>query len=58
MNEPAAKSGHTYSFQEFTLDLERGCLLRGAEEVKLRPKVFETLKYLVLNHDRLVPRRS
>jgi DNA-binding winged helix-turn-helix (wHTH) protein/tetratricopeptide (TPR) repeat protein len=54
MDEPAAKSRHTYSFQGFTLDLERGCLLRGTEEVKLRPKVFETLKYLVLNDNRLV----
>jgi DNA-binding winged helix-turn-helix (wHTH) protein/tetratricopeptide (TPR) repeat protein len=54
MDEPAAKSRHTYSFHGFTLDLERGCLRRGAEEVKLRPKVFETLKYLVLNDNRLV----
>jgi DNA-binding winged helix-turn-helix (wHTH) protein/Flp pilus assembly protein TadD len=54
MSELAAKSRHTYSFNEFTLDLERGCLWRGAEEVKLRPKVFEALKYLVLNNNRLV----
>ena len=54
MIEPAAKSRHTYSFNDFTLDLERGCLWRGAEEVKLRPKVFEALKYLVLNDNRLV----
>jgi DNA-binding winged helix-turn-helix (wHTH) protein/tetratricopeptide (TPR) repeat protein len=54
MSEPAAKSRHIYSFREFSLDLERGCLWRGAEEVKLRPKVFEALKYLVLNNNRLV----
>jgi eukaryotic-like serine/threonine-protein kinase len=54
MSELAAKSRHAYSFNEFTLDLERGCLWRGAEEVKLRPKVFEALKYLVLNDNRLV----
>ena len=54
MSEPATKSRPTYSFNEFTLDLERGCLWRGAEEVKLRPKVFEALKYLVLNNNRLV----
>jgi DNA-binding winged helix-turn-helix (wHTH) protein/Flp pilus assembly protein TadD len=54
MSELAAKSRHTYSFKEFTLDLERGCLWRSAEEVKLRPKVFEALKYLVLNNNRLV----
>jgi DNA-binding winged helix-turn-helix (wHTH) protein/tetratricopeptide (TPR) repeat protein len=54
MSKPAAKSRQIYSFREFSLDLERGCLWRGAEEVKLRPKVFETLKYLILNDNRLV----
>ena len=54
MSELAAKSRHVYSFRDFTLDLDRGSLWRGAEEVKLRPKVFEALKYLVLNHNRLV----
>jgi DNA-binding winged helix-turn-helix (wHTH) protein/tetratricopeptide (TPR) repeat protein len=47
-------SPHTYSFKGFTVDLARACLLREGEEVKLRPKVFETLKYLVENPDRLV----
>src|SRR6266513_4703536 len=42
------------SFDGFTLDLTRGCLLRGAEEVKLRPKPFEALKYLVENPGRLI----
>jgi eukaryotic-like serine/threonine-protein kinase len=45
-----------YSFGDFTLDVERGTLWRGAEEVKLRPKVFETLRYLVENPNRLVPK--
>src|SRR5262249_28561072 len=44
----------TYSFNGFTLDLVRGCLLRGTQEVKLRPKSFETLKYLVQNEGRLL----
>lgn len=56
MSEPAAKSRHVYSFRDFSLDLDRGCLWRGAEELKLRPKVFEALKYLVLNDNRLVAR--
>ena len=43
-----------YSFDEFTLDLTRGCLLRGQEEIKLRPKSFEALKYLVENNRRLI----
>src|SRR5207247_100354 len=47
-------SGHIYSFSDFTLDLGRGCLLRSGQEVKLRPKVFEALRYLVENNNRLV----
>src|SRR5215210_237763 len=43
-----------YSFDEFTLDLTRGSLLRGAEEIKLRPKSFEVLKYLAENGGRLI----
>ncbi|CAN5581328.1 hypothetical protein BH10ACI1_BH10ACI1_10680 [soil metagenome] len=43
-----------YSFDEFTLDLTRGCLLREAEELKLRPKSFEVLKYLIENSGRLI----
>ena len=45
---------HTLSFSDFTLDLTRGCLLRGDEEVKLRPKSFETLRHLVENSGRLI----
>ncbi len=47
-------SHQTHSFDGFTLDLTRGCLLRGLEEVKLRPKAFEVLSYLVENNGRLV----
>src|SRR5437588_5129614 len=42
------------SFSEFTLDLRRGCLLRAQEEIKLRPKSFEVLNYLVENSGRLI----
>lgn len=45
---------HTYSFDEFTLDLTRGCLRRGGVELKLRPKSFDVLKSLVENSGRLV----
>src|SRR5215510_8260836 len=47
-------SHQTRSFDGFTLDLTRGCLLRGPEEVKLPPKPFEALKYLVENPGRLI----
>lgn len=43
-----------YRFGEFTLDTQKCCLFRGAEQVKLRPKVYETLKYLVQNPGRLI----
>src|SRR3979490_1368017 len=42
------------SFDGFMLDLTRGCLLRGTQEIKLRPKPFEALKYLVQNPGRLI----
>ena len=41
-------------FDGFTLDLTRGSLLRGSEEIKLRPKPFSALKYLVENPGRLI----
>src|SRR5438309_3798271 len=43
-----------FFFDGFTLDLTRGCLLHGQEEIKLRPKSFEALKYLVENNRRLI----
>src|SRR5207245_7456778 len=54
MSELVPHPRHTRAFKDFTLDLDRGCLVRGGEEVKLRPKVFDALKYLVLNNNRLV----
>jgi predicted ATPase/DNA-binding winged helix-turn-helix (wHTH) protein len=43
-----------YQFGEFTLDTKKGCLFKGIQEVKLRPKVYETLKYLAENQGRLI----
>jgi TolB-like protein/DNA-binding winged helix-turn-helix (wHTH) protein len=43
-----------YVFDDFTLDLDRGCLWRAGQEIKLRHKSFEALKYLVEHHGRLV----
>ncbi len=36
------------------MDLTRGCLSRETEEIKLRPKSFEVLKYLAENGGRLI----
>jgi len=48
----------TYSFNEFTLDLTRGCLFRNGEEIKLRPKSFDTLRHLVENSGRLISKNE
>ena len=47
-----------YQFGEFTLDVGRGCLLKAGEEIKLRPKVYETLKYLVEHPGRLIGKQE
>jgi DNA-binding winged helix-turn-helix (wHTH) protein len=47
-------SPRIYSFDDFTLDLNRGCLLRSGQEIRLRPKSFEVFRYLVEHHGRLV----
>jgi formylglycine-generating enzyme required for sulfatase activity/DNA-binding winged helix-turn-helix (wHTH) protein len=51
-----SKGPRTFAFAGYTLDLDRGSLSFGAEEVKLRPKSYETLKYLIENAGRLVPK--
>ena len=44
----------TRYFDEFTLDLTRGCLLQAETAIRLRPKSYEVLKYLVENNGRLI----
>ncbi len=48
----------SYQFGDFTLDLARGCVLKGIQEIKLRPKVYEALKYLVEHPGRLVGKQE
>jgi len=43
-----------YSFDSFTLDPTRGCLLGAEQMTKLRRKAFEVLKCLVRNSGRLI----
>jgi predicted ATPase/DNA-binding winged helix-turn-helix (wHTH) protein len=47
-----------YQFGEFTLDVARACLLKAEKDIKLRPKVYETLKYLVENPGRLISKQE
>jgi TolB-like protein/DNA-binding winged helix-turn-helix (wHTH) protein/tetratricopeptide (TPR) repeat protein len=43
-------------FDRFTLDLKRGSLHSADDEIALRPKTFELLRYLVENAGRLLPK--
>lgn len=45
-----------YAFGPFRLDPVRRALMRDGERVKLGARLFDTLLYLVENHDRLVER--
>ena len=54
----SAEHEYSYSFLDFTLVPAAERLLRGAEEIKLRPKSFQVLRYLIERHGRLVTREE
>ncbi len=45
-------------FNEFTLDLTRGCVRSGDRNIELRPKTFAVLHHLAENAGRLVPKQE
>ena len=47
-----------FEFDCFVLDLKRGCLRAGDQEIDLPPKAFRVLTYLALDAGRLVRKRS
>ena len=47
-----------FRFDRFTLDLTRGSLQLGEQDIYLRPKAFDVLCYLVESAGRLVPSQS
>jgi DNA-binding winged helix-turn-helix (wHTH) protein/TolB-like protein len=47
-----------YSFGEFTLDVDRAMLARADDEIRLRPKSFAVLCYLIEHHRRLVTKEE
>jgi predicted ATPase/DNA-binding winged helix-turn-helix (wHTH) protein/tetratricopeptide (TPR) repeat protein len=55
---PVESSAPTYQFGDFTLDVARGAVFKKGEEIKLRPKVYETLKYLVEHPGRLIGKQE
>ena len=48
----------SYQFGEFTLDIANGCVFKTGAEIKLRPKMYETLKYLVEHPGRLIGKQE
>jgi len=58
MRRTLASNLSTYRFGEFTLDTQRGFLLKSGAEVRLRPKVYQALKYLVQNPGRLIEKHE
>ena len=55
---PLEVSSLSYQFGEFILETARGCVLKAGAEIKLRPKVYETLKYLVEHPGRLIGKQE
>src|SRR5947209_7969958 len=48
------KNQPQYSFGKFTLDPGRGTVLNAGRQVKLRPKVYDALLYILENRGRLI----
>lgn len=57
-NEPRELPHSEYCFGEFTLDLRAGFLRHRGDEVTLRPKTFEVLKFLVERHGQVVSKSA
>src|SRR5689334_9153541 len=58
MGDARLKSQPKYRFGQFTLDPGRGTLLTAKQEVKLRPKVYEALLYILENRGRLIAKEE
>src|SRR5262249_55911238 len=51
-------SPHVLYFDKFSLDLARGCLRAGDQDIELRPKAFEVLRCLATKAGRLVTKQE
>jgi DNA-binding winged helix-turn-helix (wHTH) protein len=58
MGSVEPKSQPKYRFGEFILDAGRGRLLNVDQEVKLRPKVYDALLYILENRGRLISKEE
>jgi len=45
-------------FDRYALDLARGCLRSGDQDIELRPKAFEVLRHLAANAGVLVSKQD
>ncbi len=55
---PSTEPNNAFRFGQFMLDLDRGTVRAGSEELELRPQSFLVLKMLVENHGRLVSKEQ
>jgi TolB-like protein/DNA-binding winged helix-turn-helix (wHTH) protein/cytochrome c-type biogenesis protein CcmH/NrfG len=55
---PTPMRARRLRFDRFVLDLDRGCLLLGGNEIALRPKTFGVLRHLVENAGILVSKEE
>ncbi len=58
IDRETAKNPTYYRFGEFILEPERASLVKAGREIKLRPKVFDALRYLIEHRGRLVPKEE
>src|SRR5690242_9707660 len=58
MSNTEPKGQLKYRFGEFTLDPERGTILNADRVVKLRPKVYDALLYILENRGRLIAKEE
>ena len=52
------RDGNLISFDPFCLDVGNECLWRGSQAIKLRPKVFAVLHYLLDHPGQLVTKEQ
>jgi DNA-binding winged helix-turn-helix (wHTH) protein len=58
MTDADSREGAQYRFAQFVLDLEQASLRKAGHEVKLRPKVYDALRYLLENRGRLIAKEE
>ena len=55
--DQTAPNPPAYTFLNVTLDMRRQLLLHGNDEIRLRPRAFDIIRYLVTNAGRLISKQ-